>query len=198
MRTTAHIYKESESGDVCAMFFIEDINEIKTAQLDIAYKAEHDLLTGLYNKINTQKQIDDFLQSAEGKAGKHAFFILDIDSFNGINDNFGHAFGDAVLSQIAAKIKDLFRDIDVLGRIGGDEFVVIIDPLDGNALPESLAERIHNCVAQPVELPGGGTYRVAVSVGVAVYPDNGINATALLTAADAAMYADKLTHRSRR
>ena len=190
MRTTAHIYKESESGDVCAMFFIEDINEMKTAQLDIAYKAEHDLLTGLYNKINTQKQIDDFLQSAEGKAGKHAFFILDIDYFKGINDNFGHAFGDAVLSQIAAKIKDLFRDMDVLGRIGGDEFVVLMKNVRGPKIVQMKAKEMCERIADSYT-KGTETHRVSASVGVTYYPENGTTYDTLYQNADTALYSAK-------
>ncbi|MDO9361755.1 MAG: diguanylate cyclase [Sphingopyxis sp.] len=164
----------------------------------LAHRASHDALTAMPNRDAFDTELAQRIQSAETRGDRFALLFIDADNFKAANDNFGHAAGDSVLVALSACIKDTLRKGDFAARIGGDEFVVIIDPLDGNALPESLAERIHNCVAQPVELPGGGTYRVAVSVGVAVYPDNGINATALLTAADAAMYADKLTHRSRR
>ena len=164
----------------------------------LAHRASHDTLTAMPNRDAFDTELAQRIQSAETRGDRFALLFIDADNFKEANDNFGHAAGDAVLVALSACIKDTLRKGDFAARIGGDEFVVIIDPLDGNALPESLAGRIHNCVAQPVELPGGGTYRVAVSVGVAVYPDNGINATALLTAADAAMYADKLTHRSRR
>ena len=164
----------------------------------LAHRASHDALTAMPNRDAFDTELAQRIQSAEARGDRFALLFIDADNFKEANDNFGHAAGDAVLVALSACIKDTLRKADFAARIGGDEFVVIIDPLDGNALPESLAGRIHNCVAQPVELPGGGSYSVAVSVGVAVYPDNGINATALLTAADAAMYADKLTHRSRR
>ena len=102
-----------------------------------------------------------------------------------------------MLVALSACIKETLRRGDFAARIGGDEFIVIIDPLDTEAVPDDLASRIRACVSRPVALPGGESYRAAVSVGVAVFPDDGTNATALLTAADAAMYADKLTNRSR-
>lgn len=163
----------------------------------LAHRASHDTLTAMPNRDAFDTELTQRIQGAEMRGERFALLFIDADNFKAANDNFGHAAGDAVLVAMSACIKETLRKGDFAARIGGDEFVVIIDPLDGNTLPESLAGRIHDCVAQPIELPGGGTYRVDVSVGVAVYPDNGVNATALLTAADAAMYADKLTHRSR-
>lgn len=101
-----------------------------------------------------------------------------------------------MLVTLSGRIKDTLRKNDFAARIGGDEFIVIIE-LDGEAHPETLASLIRASVAEPIVLPGGETYRAAVSVGIAIFPDNGSDATALLTAADAAMYADKLTNRSR-
>ncbi len=107
--------------------------------------------------------------------------------------------GDAVLKIVAvAHAASALRAGDMLARLGGDEFIVIIGRRSTpTPSADELASQIRDCVSGPVALPGGDTYHAAVSIGAAVYPGHGSDATALLTAADAAMYADKLTNRSR-
>lgn len=163
----------------------------------LAHRASHDTLTALPNRAAFDEQLIERIGTAEGRGDRFALLFIDADNFKAANDNFGHAAGDTVLVALSACIKETLRKGDFAARIGGDEFIVIIDPLDAEAVPDDLANRIRACVSQPIALPGGETYRAAVSVGVAVFPDDGSNATALLTAADAAMYADKLINRSR-
>jgi diguanylate cyclase (GGDEF)-like protein len=163
----------------------------------LAHRASHDTLTAMPNRAAFDEQLAERIRTAEGRGDRFALLFIDADNFKAANDNFGHAAGDTVLVALSACIKETLRKGDFAARIGGDEFIVIIDPLDTEAVPNDLANRIRACVSQPVALPGGETYRAAVSVGVAVFPDDGTNATALLTAADAAMYTDKLTNRSR-
>ena len=95
-------------------------------------------------------------------------------------------------SAVSQRIKALLHPGDFAARIGGDEFVMIVDPAGHDAQPDSLAERLRAAIADPITLPGGDSYRLSVSIGVAVHPADGTDPTALLTAADAAMYADKL------
>ncbi len=163
----------------------------------LAHRASHDTLTALPNRDSFDEQLAQRIASADARGERFALLFVDADNFKVVNDSFGHAAGDAVLVALSACIKETLRKGDFAARIGGDEFVVIVDPLEAGTAPEELAKHIRACVAQPVALPGGETYRASVSVGVAVYPDNGGDATALLTAADAAMYADKLSNRSR-
>ncbi|MBR2170989.1 diguanylate cyclase [Sphingopyxis sp.] len=163
----------------------------------LAHRASHDTLTAMPNRAAFDEQLAEHIRTAEGRGDRFALLFIDADNFKAANDNFGHAAGDTVLVALSACIKETLRKGDFAARIGGDEFIVIIDPLDAEAVPDDLANRIRACVSQPIALPGGETYRAAVSVGVAVFPDDGTDATALLTAADAAMYADKLTNRSR-
>jgi len=163
----------------------------------LAHRASHDTLTAMPNRDAFDEQLALRIQSAEDRSGRFALLFIDADNFKAANDNFGHAAGDAVLVALSARIKDTLRKGDFAARIGGDEFIVIIDPLDGDVRAEDLANQIRASVVEPVLLPGGETYRAAVSVGVALFPDSGSDATALLTAADAAMYADKMTNRSR-
>lgn len=170
---------------------------METERALLAHRASHDTLTAMPNRAAFDEQLAEHIRSAEGRGDRFALLFIDADNFKAANDNFGHAAGDTVLVALSACIKETLRKGDFAARIGGDEFIVIVDPLDTDAAPGDLANRIRACVSQPIALPGGETYRAAVSVGVAVFPDDGTNATALLTAADAAMYADKLTNRSR-
>ncbi|WP_428630788.1 diguanylate cyclase [Sphingopyxis sp.] len=163
----------------------------------LAHRASHDTLTAMPNRDSFDEQLARRIAAAETRGARFALLFIDADNFKAANDSFGHAAGDAVLVALSGCIKDTLRKGDFAARIGGDEFVVIVDPLDTETVPDDLAKSIRACVAQPVLLPGGETYRASVSVGAAVYPDDGSDATALLTAADAAMYADKLSNRSR-
>jgi diguanylate cyclase (GGDEF)-like protein len=163
----------------------------------LAHRASHDTLTAMPNRDSFDEQLAQRIASADARDERFALLFIDADNFKAANDSFGHAAGDAVLVALSACIKETLRKGDFAARIGGDEFIVIVDPLDTETVPDDLAKHIRACVAQPVALPGGETYRASVSVGVAVYPDNGGDATALLTAADAAMYANKLRNRSK-
>lgn len=162
----------------------------------LAHRASHDTLTAMPNRDAFDEQLALRIAAADARGSRFALLFIDADNFKAANDNFGHAAGDAVLVALSACIKETLRESDFAARIGGDEFIVIVDPIDVETAANDLANHIRACVAQPVALPGGETYRASVSVGAALYPDDGDDATALLTAADAAMYADKLTNRS--
>jgi diguanylate cyclase (GGDEF)-like protein len=147
------------------------------------------------NRAAFDEQLRQRIQTAQAKDRRFALLFIDADNFKAANDNHGHAAGDAVLVALSERIKDMLRKGDFAARIGGDEFIVIVDPLDGAIDPGELADRIRTGASQPVVLPGGQHYRLGISVGAAVYPDDGADARTLLTAADAAMYADKLVKR---
>lgn len=163
----------------------------------LAHRASHDMLTALPNRAAFDDQLRQRILTAEAKGQRFALLFIDADNFKAANDNHGHAAGDAVLVALSERIKETLRKDDFAARIGGDEFIVIIDPLDEAIRPEGLAERIRTSASQPIALPGGESYRLGLSVGAAIYPDDGADARSLLTAADAAMYADKLINRSK-
>lgn len=162
----------------------------------LAHRAAHDPLTTMPNRSAFDEQLKRRLEAAAQQHHRFALLFIDVDNFKAVNDGFGHAAGDAVLVAMATQIRAVLRSGDFAARIGGDEFVVIIDPIDPTVLPAALVERIRASVAEPIALPGGQHHGTAISVGAALYPDDGRDAAALLTAADAAMYADKLRHRS--
>ncbi len=190
MSCDAHLFVDPICNDIKAFVYLQDINEKKIKQLDLLYKAEHDGLTGFYNKVTVEKLVEQYLLSDEGKAGKHAFFIFDIDYFKFINDNFGHAFGDVILSRITQKMRDLFRDVDILGRIGGDEFIVLMKNIPSNKSALSKANEICNVVRETYTKEGK-EYHISVSIGVAIYSTDGTTYGELYRCSDAALYQAK-------
>ncbi|HEV7341118.1 MAG TPA: diguanylate cyclase [Sphingopyxis sp.] len=163
----------------------------------LAHRASHDALTALPNRESFDQKLAQRIAAAGTPDDRFALMFIDADNFKAANDNFGHAAGDAVLIALSQCIRDALGPEDFAARIGGDEFIVVVDRIAAETVREDLARNIRNCVAQPITLPGGETYSASVSVGVAIYPDDGTDATALLTAADAAMYDEKLSNRSR-
>lgn len=99
---------------------VQDISNLK----DLTIKSQTDLLSMLYNKISTHELIEELIKN--NKNEYHAFILLDIDNFKNINDTYGHAFGDDVIVHIGAQLKALFRSCDIIGRTGGDEFIIFI------------------------------------------------------------------------
>lgn len=196
VKNTAHLFEEPESGCIKAFFYIENINESKLAALDILYKSEHDLLTGLYNKTATEKKITEFLASSDGIAGKHAFFILDIDFFKATNDHFGHAFGDAVLSRTGEKLRDMFRETDIIGRIGGDEFVMLMKNIQSEKTATAKAQEVCDCIADSFT-KDGTSYHLSASIGIAFYSSHGKSYDELYKNSDTALYISKETGRNR-
>jgi diguanylate cyclase (GGDEF)-like protein len=162
----------------------------------LAHRASHDMLTAMPNRAAFDEQLAARIEAAAKRGSRFALLFIDVDNFKAANDGFGHAAGDAVLVALAARIKAALRRGDFAARIGGDEFAVIADPVEARADAEELALRICNAVAEPVTLPASEDYRPAVSVGVAIYPADGDDGTALLTVADSGMYAHKLSNRN--
>lgn len=187
---TLDLIMDETSKDIKCFGYIQNINEGKNKELDLLFKAEHDNLTGLYNKYATELKIKEILASAEGAQQTHAFLIIDIDHFKSINDHFGHVFGDIILSQIAKKIKGLFRTNDIIGRIGGDEFIVLMkncmDEKTSSLKAKELCLALENSLTQR-----GKKYHVSVSVGIAHYPNNGLTYSELYNHSDIALYCAK-------
>jgi diguanylate cyclase (GGDEF)-like protein len=154
--------------------------------------AHHDLLTGLPNRAMNQKLFADLLAGPGPDAvsirSKLAVFCLDLDGFKAVNDGFGHATGDAVLVEVAQRLRASVRSVDYACRLGGDEFVVLLpDITDDEAV--SVARRIISRISEPFEF--APTARIGVSIGIAAARRDGATADELLSAADRAMYEAK-------
>ncbi|MEG0310813.1 MAG: GGDEF domain-containing protein, partial [Eubacterium sp.] len=126
---------------------------------------------------------------------KHSFFIVDLDYFKIVNDRFGHAFGDMVLSETASEIDRLFRKEDILGRIGGDEFVVFMKNVQNEEIIRLKAQEICDKVSK-IYVQNNIEFKVTISVGVAIYSSHGINFDQLYRHSDIALYDVKARGRN--
>ncbi|MHC8365134.1 diguanylate cyclase domain-containing protein [Pseudomonas sp. ZT5P21] len=157
----------------------------------LVHKASHDSLTGLPNRAFFEGRLIRSLRNANKLNERVAVLFLDSDRFKEINDNFGHAAGDAVLVAVASRVRAQLREEDLVARLGGDEFAVLLSPLHKTEDAERIADKILASMEVPIPLPGTTHVLTSLSIGIAVYPDHGTTPSALLNAADAAMYQAK-------
>lgn len=156
---------------------------------ELREQAETDLLTDLYNKVATETKIKDYLAN-EGKNKKSIMFVLDIDNFKKINDTMGHAFGDEVLSTLGHQLKSEFRINDIIGRTGGDEFIIFLKDLKDDAALKRESERVATFFKN-FKVGEYTKYSATASIGAVEIPSDGTEFEALYKAADKALYLAK-------
>jgi diguanylate cyclase (GGDEF)-like protein len=172
------------------------IARLTELQEQLTHQAYHDSLTDLANRSLFGQQIEQALRrSAEGSASVAVIF-LDIDDFKGVNDTLGHAAGDALLVEVAARIRGCLRRPDTAARLGGDEFALLIEDVDSAIEAEQVARRVLNVLSAPFTV-SGTSVTVRASLGIAVADDSDANATSLMRHADVAMYVAKGAGRNR-
>ena len=196
LRNKIPVYSKDEIGELAENFnsMLDDLDKTNTElnqQKDsLAYKAHHDALTGLPNRA----LFNDRLEQAITKARRHkeeiALFFIDLDHFKQINDTLGHEVGDEVLKFFAKRLNDSVRTEDTIARIGGDEFMVIMESLQTPEAISVVANKIVSIVKEPIIL-GEKTLNLGTSIGISVYPHNGETSEILLKNADTAMYKAK-------
>jgi diguanylate cyclase (GGDEF)-like protein/PAS domain S-box-containing protein len=167
-------------------------------QAELRRAAARDQLTGLANRKTLDDGVAAAVRDAADRARPMSLLFLDLDGFKRVNDELGHRFGDVVLTAVAQRLRDAVRGTDAVGRFGGDEFMVLCPDADA-AVAESIARRIAEAIAQPVDGVLDG-YEVTASIGVVVYTPEGDaepDTDAMLRNADAAMYASKRAGRGR-
>ena len=157
----------------------------------LAHQASHDSLTGLPNRAYFEGRLIRALRSAAKVNERVAVLFLDSDRFKDINDNFGHAAGDAVLVAVAERVRAQLREDDLVARLGGDEFAVLLAPLHKAEDAQRIADKIIASMDTPIRVPGNTEVLTSLSIGIAIYPDHGATPGTLLNAADAAMYQAK-------
>jgi diguanylate cyclase (GGDEF)-like protein len=161
----------------------------KTGELE--YRALHDPLTDLPNRSLVLDRADRLLARARRTDDAVTALFVDIDDFKQINDRFGHRAGDEVLRQIGARLKTVLRESDTVGRLSGDEFVMLVDSAGLDVAPELVAERILDVLRQPIELPPPAPSSVAVTASIGVASGLSVSAEDLLGDADLALYKAK-------
>jgi diguanylate cyclase (GGDEF)-like protein/PAS domain S-box-containing protein len=164
--------------------------ERKQMHARMQYTAQYDELTDLPNRGLLYDRLETALARTRRQQGRMSLLYLDLDKFKQVNDSFGHAAGDLLLQEVANRLKQCTRDADTVARIGGDEFVVVLESIQ---LPEHasvVAEKIRNALSRPINIDGHRV-RIMPSIGIALYPDHGDGARQLLKHADEAMYFAK-------
>ena len=166
-------------------------------QGDLAYQAAHDALTGLANRAQALREIESALQRAQRSGELVGMLFVDLDGFKAVNDTFGHAAGDRVLTAVAQRLTGLVRGGDIVARLGGDEFVVLLETVADEAAVVHAAERIVATVRDPIGIGAGRHVTVGASVGVGISQDGAVDVNRLLHESDTAAYRAKRAGRGR-
>ena len=179
-----------DQGKPCkAIGIVVDINADKMAAQELKARAERDTLTRLYNKESARQRIEHHLAN-RGEGEGAALFVIDIDNFKMVNDQYGHMFGDAVLTKIATRLSQLFRSGDIVARIGGDEFMALLQGSLDDERVKIVAGRLIDCFEHVLEeLPR--ECLISCSIGIAVCPRDGEDYQTLFRRADVALYQAK-------
>ena len=173
----------------------QDITERKKDRQQLLNLARYDQLTQLPNRSMYWDYLTKSIAGCERNDNKIAVLFLDIDNFKQVNDSLGHDAGDELLIQVAKTLKHIVRDADIVARVGGDEFaILLINPRDSQ-VAAAVAKKIINDVAEPFPIFSNDV-TARMSIGISIYPDNGHNATQLTKAADTAMYHAKASGRN--
>lgn len=167
-----------------------EVTELRRAERELEYLANHDTLTGLPNRHWLKHELQRTLEHAKESGGHLALLYLDLDGFKAANDLGGHETGDRLLREVAAQLKQGLRADDLLARVGGDEFVVLLPGCRDAGTARKVAEGLRARLRLPWALPGGAI-QLDASVGIACFPMDGSDTNELLAYADRAMYSAK-------
>jgi len=164
-------------------------------QAELYFLAHYDHLTGVPNRVLLADRISQACREAERSGSQVALLFIDVDRFKQINDSLGHRVGDAVLRALVGRFKAVARKVDTVARIGGDEFMLLMENLATPDSADMLAGRLVDAMRQPVEVLGHSLI-VTVSIGIAIYPRDDSDVSRLMAKADAAMYEAKAKGRN--
>lgn len=168
----------------------QQMTALETSRHEMDQLARHDAMTGLPNRRLFQERLDNALARSQRSGTRFALLFIDVDKFKSINDRWGHDAGDEVLKVIAKRLMSNTRKADAVARIGGDEFVVLLDSPSSREDIVSIAEKLLESVRSPIQ-HNGMELQVGFSIGISQYPDNGTTASELMSSADHAMYEAK-------
>ena len=164
--------------------------ELRKKEQQLQYLAQHDPLTGLANRTLLDDRIAQAMARSRRNGREMAILVADLDGFKVVNDVQGHIVGDLVLTMIAARFAECVRSTDTVARMGGDEFVIVVEELQDREDAERIAEKFIAAATKPADL-AHGQVQIGISVGIAYFPEHGEDALQLIRHADAAMYAAK-------
>jgi diguanylate cyclase (GGDEF)-like protein/PAS domain S-box-containing protein len=169
-----------------------EVGELRRTELELEHRAGHDVLTGLPNRELLQRELLQAMEHAAQVGDGLAVLYIDLDGFKAANDRGGHFAGDHVLREVAARLQQGLRHGDLVARVGGDEFVVLLPGCNDAAFARVIAEGLRARLHPPYTL-ADGPFQLDASIGIACFPEDGNDAETLLGHADRAMYAAKRT-----
>lgn len=174
----------------------KEITERKIIEDRLARMAQYDILTDLPNRALFSDRLQHAIAQARREETRLALIFVDLDKFKPVNDSMGHHVGDLLLKAVARRLQECMRESDTAGRIGGDEFVVLLPCIQAPEDALVVAEKIRHALNQPFELPGCQRLNISSSSGIAIYPDHGADDIQLSKNADDAMYQAKALGRN--
>jgi diguanylate cyclase (GGDEF)-like protein/PAS domain S-box-containing protein len=194
-RLSISTIRDVDQGMLHYVAVFSDISVAKADRYRLEHLAAHDALTGLVNRSEFQSHCEKAIEYAAQHRGAVAVMFIDLDAFKFVNDSYSHATGDRLLRLVAERIRHELRDGDIAGRIGGDEFTVLLPRLSLREDATRLADRLLSVLSEPFHVD---SYEIVVSasIGIAGYPLDGEDAKTLIASADAAMYAAKTEERN--
>jgi diguanylate cyclase (GGDEF)-like protein/PAS domain S-box-containing protein len=167
-----------------------DITERKEGEERMRYLAHYDALTGLPNRTLLMDRLQQGMAQTRRDNGRMAVMFLDLDRFKPVNDQLGHETGDRLLCEVAMRLQNCMRESDTVGRIGGDEFVILLHGIEHSDAAILVARKIIKALEQPFDL-GNHAISISASIGIALYPDHDGDESMLIKMADIAMYEAK-------
>ncbi len=173
-----------------SIWILADLSVQKQKEAENWHHANHDVMTGLPNRRFLQDRLDQALAFARRDGRRVAVLEVDLDGFKSVNDNYGHRFGDAVLEEVARRLSAVVRELDTVGRWGGDEFVLVLKEIESREVVEEMVKRVIARLSDPIVYMGQNL-SIGASIGIAMYPDHGEEVEMLMLAADLAMYESK-------
>jgi diguanylate cyclase (GGDEF)-like protein/PAS domain S-box-containing protein len=173
-----------------AIAYVRDLTERKTLEESMRHRATHDTLTGLPNRWLFNIRLDQALSASRRRGSRVAALFLDLDDFKTVNDSFGHAAGDDLLTQVSTRLAQTLRESDTLARLGGDEFAILLTDVDVADEATVVAEKLLRALDSPYTI-GVNEVVISGSIGIAFFPDDAMGSQDLLRFADMAMYQAK-------
>jgi len=180
-------WRNPQNGRIEIHGVTRDISERKEVEAKMAHMAQHDPLTGLPNRALFSDRLERALAASRRSGIPTALMFLDLDKFKPVNDTYGHAIGDVLLQQAAERMKSALRESDTVGRIGGDEFVVLLPAVERVEDALHVAEKLLEALRKPFFIEGRSV-DVSCSIGIAIHPEDGRDEIELAKNADTAMY----------
>ncbi|HEY9050549.1 MAG TPA: ABC transporter substrate binding protein, partial [Gammaproteobacteria bacterium] len=185
-----------ENGTICNYVGVfTDISVLKRSEEKLEHLANHDPLTGLANRSLLTDRLERIIRRLEREPDNLAVLYLDLDRFKKVNDTQGHPVGDTLLQEAATRLKSAIRNSDTVGRLGGDEFLVLIEGYDNINHVKTVVEKLRETIERPFTINNNRLY-ISVSIGISIYPQDGKDSSTLIRNADSALYRAKDTGRN--